>query len=95
VYWIYQHLGNLSPEELDRDDLYKRVRSADDGWPVLREFAYRAHRGPDGTRWSYHRTFGNIRPVMIDVRGGRMLEADRRSMIDADEWTWIEARATV
>jgi hypothetical protein len=93
-YWIYQHLGNLSPEELDRDDLYKRVRSADDGWPVLREFAYSAHRGPDGTRWSYHRDFGNIRLLMMDARGGRVLEEDRRSMVDADEWAWIEDRAT-
>ena len=93
-YWIYQHLGNLSPEELDRDDLYERVRDADDAWPILRDFAYRAHRGPDGTRWSYHRDFGNTRLLMMDARGGRVLEEDRRSMVDADEWAWIEDRAT-
>jgi PhoD-like phosphatase len=88
-YWLYQHLGNLSPEELDRDDLYKRVRDADDAWPVLRDFAYRAHRGPDGTRWSYHRDFGNTRLLMMDARGGRVLEEDRRSMVDEEEWAWI------
>jgi hypothetical protein len=93
-YWIYQHLGNLSPEELDRDDLYTRVRDADDGWPVLRDLAYRAHRGPDGTRWSYHRDFGNTRLLMMDARGGRVLKEDRRSMVDTDEWAWIEDRAT-
>ena len=88
-YWLYQHLGNLSPEELDRDDLYKRVRDADDAWPVLRDFAYRAHRGPDGTRWRYHRDFGNTRLLMMDARGGRVLEEDRRSMVDEEEWAWI------
>jgi AICAR transformylase/IMP cyclohydrolase PurH len=41
-YWLYQHLGNLSPKVLDRDDLYKSIRDADDAWPVLRDFAYRA-----------------------------------------------------
>ena len=88
-YWLYQHLGNLSPEELDRDDLYKRVREANDAWPVLRNFAYRAHRGPDGTRWSYHRDFGNTRLLMMDARGGRVLDEDRRSMVDEEEWAWI------
>jgi hypothetical protein len=93
-YWLYQHLGNLSPEVLDRDDLYKCVRDADDAWPVLRDFAYRAHRGPDGTRWSYHRDFGNTRLLMMDARGGRVLEEDRRSMVDEEEWDWIVEMAT-
>jgi PhoD-like phosphatase len=93
-YWVYQHLGNLSPEELDRDDLYKSVKNADDTWPVLRDFAYRAHRGPDGTRWSYHRDFGKTRLLMMDARGGRVLEDDRRSMVDEEEWAWIVEMAT-
>ena len=38
-YWIYQHLGNLSPAELEQDSLYQQVRAADDGEPLLREFA--------------------------------------------------------
>jgi hypothetical protein len=93
-YWIYQHLGNLSPEELENDDLYNKVRDADDAWPVLRDFAYRTHRGADGTRWSYHRDLGNTRLLMMDSRGGRVLEEDRRSMVDAGEWDWIEDKAT-
>src|SRR5215210_1101612 len=93
-YWIYQHLGNLSPEALDEDDLYKKVAGADDAWPILRDFAYRAHRGADGTRWSYHRDFGNTRLLMMDSRGGRVLEEDRRSMVDAEEWAWISDNAT-
>ena len=93
-YWIYQHLGNLSPEVLDRDDLYNSVKDADDAWPVLRDFAYRAHRGPDGTRWSYHRDFGDTRLLMMDARGGRVLKEDRRSMVDEEEWAWIVEMAT-
>jgi hypothetical protein len=93
-YWVYQHLGNLSPEELDRNELFEKVQSADDAWPLLREFAYRAHRTSGGVRWSFHRDFGEVRLIMMDSRGGRVLEEGRRSMVDAEEWAWIEERAT-
>jgi len=33
TYWIYQHLGNLSPEHMRQDDIYARVREADDAAP--------------------------------------------------------------
>ena len=39
--------------------------------PILREFAYKAHRETAGTRWSFYRDFGNTRLVMMDSRGGR------------------------
>ena len=93
-YWLYQHLGNLSPEELERDDLFKKVTTADDAGPVLREFAYRTHREPSGTQWSFCRDFGNTRLVLMDSRGARVLERGRRSMVDADEWDWIRERTT-
>jgi len=93
-YWIYQHLGNLSPEDLHKDDLYNEVRDSEDAWPALREFAYRTHRVPDGTRWSYHRDLGNTRLLMIDSRGGRVLDEGHRSMVDAEEWAWISDKAT-
>ena len=93
-YWIYQHLGNLSPEELAEDYLFERVKAADDAGPVLREFAYKTHRETAGTRWSFYRDFGNTRLVMIDSRGGRVLERGHRSMVDDDEWCWIEEHAT-
>ncbi|MDQ3943046.1 MAG: alkaline phosphatase family protein, partial [Actinomycetota bacterium] len=92
-YWIYQHLGNLSPQELERDELLKKVKAADDAGPLLREFAYETHREATGTRWSFYRDFGNVRLVVMDSRGGRVLERDRRSMVDADEWRWIEEHA--
>ena len=90
TYWVYQHLGNLSPQELAANELFEQVRDSDDAWPLLREFAYHAHRESGGTRWSYHRDFGRVRLIMMDSRGGRVLEEGRRSMIDAEEWAWIE-----
>jgi hypothetical protein len=93
-YWVYQHLGNLSPRELAGSELFERVRNTDDAWPLLREFAYRAHRTSGGTRWSFLRDFGRVRLIVMDSRGGRLLEEGRRSMVDAKEWRWIEDHAT-
>ena len=92
-YWIYQHLGNLSPGELERDDLFGKVKAAEDAGPLLRQFAYETHREAAGTRWSFHRDFGGTRLLMMDSRGGRVLERGHRSMVDAEEWNWIEEHA--
>jgi hypothetical protein len=73
TYWIYQHLGNLSPRELAEDDLYARVREADDAAPLLREFSLEADREAAGTRWSFCRDFGRTRMLGIDCRAGRVL----------------------
>ncbi len=93
-YWVYQHLGNLSPEELRDNDVYQRVRAADgDVEPLLREFATHADAeadGAKGTRWSYRRDFGRVRLVMIDSRCGRILADGERSMVSKEEFTWIE-----
>jgi hypothetical protein len=89
-YWVYQHIGNLPPEGRDDDDLLQRVKEADDGWPILREFARAADDGPDGSRWSYCRDVGRTRIVVIDSRAGRVLDEDRRSMLDEEEWSWVE-----
>jgi hypothetical protein len=89
-YYVYQHLGNLSPQELEDDDLYAEVRAADDAWPLLREFAYHTHRKPEGRRWSFHRDLGATRLVVIDSRGGRVLQDGERSLVDAEQWRWVE-----
>ncbi len=91
-YWVYQHLGNLSPDEQEQLDLLDRVREVEDGGPVLREFALRADREVQGTRWSYYRDLGDTRLVVIDSRCGRVLEEGKRSMLDEDEWSWIEEK---
>jgi PhoD-like phosphatase len=94
TYAIYQHWGNLSPGELEEDEVYRAVRDADDGAEPLRAFARRADREIDGVRWSFCRDVGSTRVVMIDSRAGRVLEPGRRSMVDADEWHWIQEHAT-
>jgi len=88
-YWIYQHLGNLSPEEQDENDIFARVCEAEDAGPVLREYALRADREVEGTRWTFHRDLGDTRLIMIDSRCGRVLEDGKRQMLDDDEWQWI------
>jgi hypothetical protein len=93
-YWVYQHLGNLSPSDHREDGLLRRVREADDGEQVLREFAVRADDGTSGVRWSYSRDLGRTRLLVIDSRAGRVLEEGRRSMVDEEEWAWIEEHAT-
>jgi len=89
-YWLYQHLGNLSPEELIEDQLYERVHAADDGGPLLREFALSADRTTSGSRWSYARKLGRSRLVVIDSRAGRLFEDGRREMVDDEEWRWLD-----
>lgn len=95
-YWVYQHLGNLSPSELAADTLYQRVRSHDgDAEPLLREFAIAADReadGAKGARWSYRRDFGPVRLLVIDSRCGRILDEGERSMLSEAEFDWIEAQ---
>ena len=93
-YWIYQHLGNLSPEELERDGLFRRVQTAKDPGRVLREFAYKADREVGSSRWSFHRDFGRVRLIVMDSRAGRVLEKKNRSMLDTTEWAWIQEKTT-
>ncbi|MEO6701241.1 MAG: alkaline phosphatase D family protein [Jatrophihabitantaceae bacterium] len=92
-YWVYQHLGNLSPDGLAAEPIYQRVRELDgDAEPLLREFATMADReadGAKGARWSYRRDFGPVRLIMIDSRCGRILDEGERSMISVPEFDWI------
>jgi PhoD-like phosphatase len=93
AYVLYQHWGNLPPDELDGEEIYRRVRAVDDGGDLLREYALRCEREVTGARWSYCRDIGTTRIVMVDSRAGRVLEPGRRSMVDHDEWAWIGEHA--
>jgi hypothetical protein len=92
-YWIYQHLGNLSPRELDESDLYARVRGNQHAGEELFEWAREIDSTGSGTRWSFCRDFGRTRAIFIDSRAGRVLEEGRRAIVDKEEWEWIAARA--
>ncbi|MFJ6914788.1 alkaline phosphatase D family protein [Streptomyces sp. NPDC101133] len=88
-YWVYQQLGNLSPDELAADPLYAAVRETSDGTAALRAFAARADADPTSVRWSYRRDFGRTRLLMVDSRAARVLEEDRRTMLDPGEAAWL------
>jgi hypothetical protein len=92
-YWAFQHLGNVSPSHLEDDDLFARAREGADITRELRAFALRADRETAGTRWSYCRDFGDTRLIVMDSRGGRVLEADHRAMLDETEWEWLAEHA--
>jgi hypothetical protein len=98
-YWVYQHLGNLSPEALEADETFGKVRDVGregDAEQVLREFAAAADReadGEKGARWSHSRDVGRTRLLVIDSRCGRILAADERSMVSESEFRWIEEQA--
>jgi phosphodiesterase/alkaline phosphatase D-like protein len=94
AYWVYQHLGNLSPAGLADDEIYAAVRKTDgDCGPLLHEFGAAADREADGAkgyRWSYRRDVGPVTIVVIDSRCGRILDDRERAMIGHDEARWIE-----
>jgi phosphodiesterase/alkaline phosphatase D-like protein len=93
-YWVYQHLGNLSPDELASDPEYRKVGEADgDVWPVLVELADRADTevdGAKGARFSFRWDIGNSRVVMIDSRNGRILGDGAHLMLGDGEFRWVE-----
>jgi hypothetical protein len=90
AYWVYQHLGNLSCDELDRSELYGRIRQEDgDAGPLLREQMRNADEQASHSRWSYYRDLGDTRLLVIDSRAGRELDPPERKMISEDEWRWI------
>lgn len=92
-YWVYQHLGNLAPDELERDAMYREVLELPDGIHALRRFAAAADREADGgppTRWSYRRDLGGVRLLVIDSRAGRVLTEGERAIVGDEEFAWIE-----
>ncbi|HEY4852962.1 MAG TPA: alkaline phosphatase D family protein [Streptosporangiaceae bacterium] len=88
-YWLYQHLGNLSPEELGKNELWRQVREADDAAAVLSDFAARADQRTEGIQWSFRCSFGRVRVVVIDSRSGRVVEDGQRLMVNEAEWQWV------
>jgi hypothetical protein len=94
TYWIYQHLGNLSPAELEADPLYREVHEADDAGPLLRQFATAAEREGGGGLWSFSRRLGNTRLLVLDGREGRVLSDGQREMMDEDQWAWVTEQVT-
>jgi hypothetical protein len=96
-YWVYQHLGNLSPEARAADPLWQRVvRHDGDDEPdlsdALDELAGNADRDPTSYHWSYARDFDDVRLVVVDTRAARVLTPTRRCMLDEAEMEWLDGQ---
>ncbi|MCU1367777.1 MAG: hypothetical protein JWN39_3416, partial [Ilumatobacteraceae bacterium] len=92
TYWLYQHLGNLSPHVIREEGLLAELVRVDDGEAVLRRWAMGSEEFtpvPGGYRFNFVRDIGRVRLVMLDARNGRVLEPGRRRIIDDDEWRWV------
>ncbi|MBY0493852.1 MAG: alkaline phosphatase D family protein [Cyanobacteria bacterium] len=89
AYWVYQHLGNLSPAALAAEPLLAAAR-AGDGGAALRASAERLSSDPSAGRWSIARDFGTTRLLGVDCRSARALAPGARSMLPAGEWRWLE-----
>jgi hypothetical protein len=93
TYWLYQHLGNLSPPELAEETMFHQVQQGEDAGQRLQEFARRCDRESAASRWAYYRDFGRSRVLVIDSRAARVLVDGHRDMVDAAEWDWIVEHA--
>jgi hypothetical protein len=89
TYWIYQHLGNLAPVDLERNQLLRGVQDAADGGSLLRKFALDADCSGGGRQWSFARNLAGARLVVLDGREGRILDEGQREMFDEAEWKWV------
>jgi hypothetical protein len=90
TYWVYQHLGNIPPSEVEKDPVYAAVMAAaDDATSVLDEFGTRADAEAASYRWSYSFDLGRTRVVVLDNRAGRQLVPGERGMVSSAEWSWL------
>ena len=92
-YWLYQHIGNLSPPELAEEMLLRVVGEDEDAGARLRAHAKQWDRESAATRWTYYRDFGRSRLLVIDSRAARVTVEGRRDMVDEEEWEWIAEHA--
>ncbi|MGN9808446.1 alkaline phosphatase D family protein [Micromonospora sp. BQ11] len=99
-YWVYQHLGNLSPDEIAADPVYAKVVAAEDATGVLKDFGHRVDQESDLAhdterwrtaqyQWSYALDLGRTRLVMLDNRCSRVLDRGQRAMLPPGEWSWF------
>ena len=96
-YWVYQHLGNLSPQERAEDVIWQLVTGHNGPGEVdisaeLDRFADRADRDPGSYRWSYCRDFGDTRLIVVDSRAARDLAPTERALLDKEEMEWLDCQ---
>jgi PhoD-like phosphatase len=89
-YWIYQALGNFSPDEIEERGVLAHIKAEPDAGHALHEWTREIDFGSEGRRWSFSRELGDVRLVMLDSREGRILGERPRQMFDEEEWKWLE-----
>ncbi|MEV8510528.1 alkaline phosphatase D family protein [Actinoplanes sp. NPDC051475] len=98
-YWVYQHLGNLSPDELTADPLLAKITSVPDATDLLHDFGLSvdspssAENTDRPYQWSFALDIGRTRLVMLDNRCNRVLTPGAREMLPAPEWSWFVDQA--
>ena len=103
AYWVYQHVGNLSPDARAKDPLWAELRDhierdADAG-DTLDSFAWQAHSEPSSYRWSHRHDVGGVRILVTDTRCARALgEGDpsdgSRSILGPEGHEWLDEHLT-
>lgn len=96
AYWVYQHLGNLSPTARASDPVFGQVVKAEsDAAELVDAFAWRAHELPGSYPWSYRFDIAHSRLLLLDTRCGRDVDNDaRRTMLDPDTAAWLDTELT-
>ncbi|WP_134774251.1 alkaline phosphatase D family protein [Ornithinimicrobium flavum] len=101
-YWLYQHLGNLSPDARAQDRLWRELGRREQRSPgqevdltdAVDEFAAEVDARPTAYRWSYTHPLGGSHLVVLDSRAARDLTPGSRSMLDEEEMEWADAQLT-
>lgn len=93
-YWVYQHLGNLHPDEIAADPIYRAVTATGDATGILRDFGGRVDDEVGSStapryRWSFAVDIGRTRLIVLDNRCNRVLDPPHRAMLPPAEWGWF------
>jgi hypothetical protein len=94
AYWVFQHLGNLSPAAMAEGGLYDEIRFSGDAAALLASRMDTEGRQLGHSRWSFARDLGDARLVVVDSRAGRQVAPGRRELVQDEEWAWIRAQAS-
>jgi hypothetical protein len=94
-YWVYQHLGNMSPAERARDPQWQRVVRHEgpeelDLTGPLNDLSEAVDGDPEIYRWSFSRDLAGVRLIVLDTRAARVLPQESRAMLDPVEMAWLD-----
>ncbi len=94
-YWVYQHIGNLSPDELGDEAIWKQLVAHEgetelDLTEAIDALSERVDADPGAYRWSWSRDLAGVRVIVLDTRAARVLEPADRAMLDPAELAWLD-----